>query len=225
MRNIAIIPARGGSKRIPGKNIKEFLGKPILAYSIEAALQSGIFDEVMVSTDDEEIAAVARKYGAKVPFLRSAETANDYAPLAAVIDEVIGKYRENDDEYDYFCCLLSTAPFVKPEDLVGAYETLKGSDFDTIRPVVRFDYPIQRAFRMAADGCVTFFNPEYAGTRSQDLEPAFHDAGLFYMGKFAKGLHDDLRRAGFVISSDKCQDIDTEEDWRIAEIKYKLLSE
>jgi len=225
MRNIAIIPARGGSKRIPRKNVKEFLGMPIIAYSIKACLESGIFDEVMVSTDDTEIAEIAAKYGAKVPFMRSAATADDYAPLSAVIDEVIANYRAAGQEYDYFCCMLSTAPFVKPEDIIGAYETLKGSDFDTIRPVVRFDYPIQRAFRMAPDGCVTFFNPEYAGTRSQDLEPAFHDAGLFYMGKFSKGLHDDERRAGFVISSDKCQDIDTEEDWRIAEMKFKLIGE
>lgn len=179
MKNIAIIPARGGSKRIPRKNIKPFMGKPIIAYSIEAALQSGLFDEVMVSTDDEEIAEIARRYGAKIPFIRSKENANDYAGLADVIDEVIKNYSLSGVSYDNWCCLLATAPFVTPSLLNDSYHLFITGGFDTLRPVIRFSYPIQRAFRMDNDGMVSFINPEYISTRTQDLETAFHDAGLF----------------------------------------------
>lgn len=223
MKTIAIIPARGGSKRIPRKNVKPFLGKPILAWSIKAALDSGLFEEVMVSTDDPEIAEVAKEYGASVPFLRSAKTANDYAVLADVVDEVIESYKALGREFDDFCLILSTAPFVRPEDLTGAYQAYKASDFDTLRPVVRFDYPIQRAFRMTEDGTVSFLHPEYALTRSQDLEPTFHDAGLFYFGKSGKGLRVGNHDGGFEIPSDRCQDIDTEDDWRAAEMKMRII--
>ena len=222
MRNIAIIPARGGSKRIPRKNIKPFMGKPILAYSIKAALESKLFDEVMVSTDDEEIAAIAKAQGANVPFLRTERTANDYATLNDVVNEVIGEYRKEGILFDNFCCLLSTAPFVTPDDLTNAYDLLLRSSFDTIRPVVKFSYPIQRAFRLEENGAVDFLFPEYKNSRSQDLVAAYHDAGLFYWGKVVPGL-ESPNRGAIVISESKCQDIDTLEDWAIAEQKYKIM--
>ena len=221
MKNLCIIPARGGSKRIPRKNIKSFMGKPILAYSIEAALNSGLFDEVMVSTDDEEIAEVAKSYGAKVPFYRTPATANDYAGLADVIDEVVEEYKKRGIEYVNFCCLLSTAPFVTPQILIKTYNVFVDQHFDSLRPVVRFDYPIQRAYRMSEDNLVSFMNPEYLNTRSQDLEKAYHDAGLFYWGTCAVGFKG-KRWGGYEIDEAVCQDIDTESDWRMAEMKYKM---
>ena len=176
MKNLAIIPARGGSKRIPRKNIRDFLGKPMIAYSIETALESGLFDEVMVSTDDGEIAEVAKKYGAKVPFMRSKEMADDYA-------------------------------------------TLSENDVDSVRPVVRFSYPIQTAVKMD-NGLLEMFNPEHARTRSQDLEPVFHDAGQFYWMKFEEGMNGE-RKKGFEIPEYLVKDIDTEDDWKMAELKYR----
>lgn len=223
MKNLAIVPARGGSKRIPRKNIKPFMGKPILAYSIEAALNSGLFEEVMVSTDDEEIARIARQYGAKVPFMRTEQTANDYASLNDVVQEVLANYKTLGYSFDNFCCILSTAPFIKPDDLANAYDTLMSSSFDTIRPVVKFSYPIQRAFRIDDKGAVSWFFPEYANCRSQDLTAAYHDAGLFYWGKVISGL-DSPNRGAIIIEESKCQDIDTIEDWIIAEQKYRILN-
>lgn len=222
MKNLCIIPARGGSKRIPRKNIKLFMGKPIIAYSIEAALQSGLFDEVMVSTDDEEIAEVARQYGARVPFMRSEETSNDYAGLADVIDEVLSKYKCLGYIFNNWCCILSTAPFISLSLLIESYNSFEIHGFDTLRPVVRFSYPIQRAFKMSDKGSVTFMYPQYTHTRSQDLELAYHDAGLFYWGTTSKGFKGD-NWGGFEIDEKYCQDIDTESDWLIAEIKYKAL--
>lgn len=223
MKNLCIIPARGGSKRIPRKNIKPFMGKPIIAYSIEAALKSGLFDEVMVSTDDMNFAEVAKQYGASVPFMRSEKTANDYATLSDVIDEVVQMYKDNGKEFDNFCCLLSTAPFVTDIQLSDSYKIFIENHFDSLRPVVRFDFPIQRAFRMASDNTVSFMQPEHMNTRSQDLEKAYHDAGLFYWGTCALGFKGS-RWGGYEIDESVCQDIDTEDDWRMAEIKYKLLN-
>lgn len=219
--NLCIIPARGGSKRIPGKNIRHFLGKPIIAYSIEAALDSGLFTEVMVSTDDEEIASVAIKYGAKVPFYRSAATADDFAPLKEVIKEVVGRYKENSQIFDYICCLLPTAPFVNKNILAEAFEILKQKRFDSVRPIVQFAYPIQRAVR-CRDGEVELINPEHLLTRSQDLETTFHDAGLFYWMNSEKGLEGN-KKGGFTVSELIAHDIDTIEDWNIAELKYKIM--
>lgn len=223
MRNLCIIPARGGSKRIPRKNIKPFMGKPIMAYSIEAALKSGLFDEVMVSTDDENFAEVAKLYGAAVPYMRSEKTANDYATLSDVIDEVVQMYKNNGKKFDNFCCLLSTAPFVTDDLLCESYKIFTTNHFDSLRPVVRFDFPIQRAFRMTEDNTVAFIQPEYMNTRSQDLEKAYHDAGLFYWGTCDVGFKGD-RWGGYEINESVCQDIDTEDDWRMAELKYKLLN-
>lgn len=223
MKNLCIIPARGGSKRIPRKNIKPFMGKPIMAYSIEAALKSCLFDEVMVSTDDLEFAEVARRFGAVVPFLRSEKTANDYAGLTDVIDEVVATYKERGVIFDNYCCLLSTAPFVNSDLLKESYELFVEKKFDTLRPIVRFDYPIQRAYRMDEDNVVSFMQPEYLNTRSQDLEKVYHDAGLFYWGTCTVGFKGN-KWGGYVIDESVCQDIDTEDDWRMAELKYKILN-
>lgn len=223
MKNLCIIPARGGSKRIPRKNIKPFMGKPIIAYSIEAALKSGLFDEVMVSTDDLEFAEVAKLFGAAVPFLRSEKTANDYAGLTDVIDEVVATYKDRGVLFDNYCCLLSTAPFVNSDLLKESYELFIEKKFDTLRPIVRYDYPIQRAYRMDEDNVVSFMQAEYLNTRSQDLEKAYHDAGLFYWGTCAVGFKGN-KWGGYVIDESVCQDIDTEDDWRMAELKYKILN-
>ncbi|MFD2569938.1 pseudaminic acid cytidylyltransferase [Spirosoma soli] len=225
MSVIAIIPARGGSKRIPRKNIRPFLGKPIIAYVIEAALQSGLFDEVMVSTDDTEIADVARHYGAVVPFMRRPETADDFASTADVLREVLSQYTDQDKNFEYACCLYPTAPFVTPALLQGAFSSLTEQQFDTVYPVQRFSFPIQRAV-LLRDGKVQWLHPEHAMTRSQDLEPAYHDAGQFYF--FNVGAFQANQRlitensGGIIIAEVAAQDIDTEDDWAIAELKYRM---
>ena len=226
MKSLAIITARGGSKRIPRKNIKDFLGKPIIAYSIEAALESGVFDEVMVSTDDEEIAAIARKFGAKVPFMRSEATSNDYATSADVINEVIEKYSEKGVKFDYACCIYPTAPFITASKLKEAVTKLVEAGSDSLVPVVRFSFPPQRGF-IIDNGNLKFQFPEYALARSQDLEPIYLDCGQFYVFKvssFAKQkklvMADSIP---FIIPETEVQDIDNEEDWIIAEEKYKHL--
>jgi len=219
MKNLAIIPARGGSKRIPRKNIRNFLGKPIIAYSIETALESGLFEEVMVSTDDDEIAEVAKKYGAKVPFMRSEENADDYATLADVVEEVIGTYRKKGESFDDVCCILPTAPFLTVSLLEEGFSLLAENSVDSVKPVVRFSYPIQRAVKMK-NGMLEMFNPEHARTRSQDLEPAFHDAGQFYWMKFEEGMKGE-RKMGLEIPEHLVHDIDTEDDWTMAELKYR----
>ena len=178
MTAIAIITARGGSKRIPRKNIKDFLGKPIICYSIEAALSSGIFDEVMVSTDDEEIADIARAAGAKVPFMRSEKTSNDYAATDDVLMEVLEEYKKRNQTFDYMACLYPTAPFITADRLVQAMDCLKKSDASGLMPVVPFSFPPQRAF-VSENGCIRFANQQYAKARSQDLEPMYHDCGQF----------------------------------------------
>ena len=228
MNNIAIIPARGGSKRIPRKNIKNFLGKPIVAYSIEAALKSGLFDEVMVSTDDEEIAEIALKYGAKVPFLRNKKTANDFALLADVSLEVLNDYKNLGISFDNFCCILPTAPFITSKDIINFYNNLVNSTYDSVFPVVRYSFPIQRA--MQFEGAkIKMIWPENLTKRSQDLTPSFHDAGLFYWINTAAFLQQKKfwmnNTSAIEISETKAQDIDSLEDWNITELKYKLLSE
>jgi len=220
MNNLAIIPARGGSKRIPRKNIRDFLGKPIIAYSIEVALKSGLFNEVMVSTDDEEIAEVAIKYGAKVPFFRSKKASDDFATLADVIDDVKSAYTEINKNFDLICCILSTAPLITIENLEKGFKILTTQDVDSVRPVVRFSYPIQRAVKMQ-DGKVEMFYPQYMNTRSQDLEAAFHDAGQFYWMNWEPGMHGQNKH-GFEIPETTVQDVDSEEDWKLAELKHQL---
>ncbi len=227
MKCLAIIPARGGSKRIPHKNIKPFLGRPIIAYSIEAALGTGLFEEVMVSTDDTEIAEIARQEGASVPFLRSTENANDYATLADVLVEVVNVYKERGNEFDLICCLLPTAPLISSEDVRSAYDQLVMSTFDSICPVVAFSYPILRSLSIDEKGNLNMNWPEYRFSRSQDLRPAYHDSGTFYWIKTSSLLKDKklLGENGTAIVLDefRVQDIDTDTDWALAEMKYKLL--
>lgn len=223
MKNLCIIPARGGSKRIPRKNVKPFLGKPMLAYPIEAALRTGLFDEVMVSTDDEEIAEVARQYGAKVPFMRSAETANDYATLADVLHEVLDSYEKTGQIFENMCCILATTPMLQSQDISNGYTKLIESEFSTIVPIVQFSYPILRAFKMEDNGAISYNWPEYAKSRSQDLPCAYHDSGTFYWHKVNVWKTGKLTRGGIIVSEESVQDIDTEQDWKMAELKYKLL--
>lgn len=228
MKNLCIIPARGGSKRIPRKNIKPFMGKPIMAYSIEAALKSGIFDEVMVSTDDEEFAEVARQYGAKVPFMRSAATANDYATTEDVLIEVLDEYKKQGREFDNLCCLYSTAPFVTSERLSEAYSNMQKENADAIFTVVAYSYPIQRCLHIV-DGKIGMKWPEYQTARSQDLETVYHDAGQFYFARVPQlRIEKDLWMKNcipLILPETEVQDLDTLTDWQLAEMKFHLLKQ
>ena len=221
-RRLAIITARGGSKRIPRKNIKEFCGKPILLYSIEAALTAGVFEEVMVSTDDTEIAELAKKAGATVPFLRSEETSNDYASTDEVIMEVLKEYEKRGKTFDSFCCIYPTAPFLTGERLKEAMELLE--EADSVIPVVPFSYPPQRGLIVNEEGYVARQFPEYATARSQDLQKIYHDCGQFYACRtlpfMAAGTTDVEKLVPLVLSEMEVQDIDTPQDWEMAEIKY-----
>ena len=222
---LAIITARGGSKRIPRKNIKNFLGKPIIQYSIEASLQAGCFTEVMVSTDDREIAEIALALGAKVPFLRSDDTSNDFATTAEVITEVLNEYKRNGQSFDYCCCLYPTAPFVTGKKIKDAFDKLHQSGADSVVPVVRFGFPILRSFKIE-DGLVKMNWPEYMNERSQDLLPTFHDCGQFYFLRVTSFMQNQKFFTGFTLPMEmpesEVQDIDNEVDWKLAEIKYKL---
>lgn len=221
MENLAIIPARGGSKRIPGKNIIEFHGKPLISYSIEIAKKSGLFSEIMVSTDDKKIAEISEKYGAKVPFFRSEKNSDHFATLADAVKEVISDYKKRNYSFKYVCCILPTAPLIRVETLKRAYELMLTGKFNSVRPVVRFGYPVQRAFSLKNDR-VDFMYPEYEKVRSQDLEPAFHDAGQFYWMYFEKGMISE-KRGAFEINELEAQDIDDKTDLKLAEMKYSFL--
>lgn len=226
MKTLAIIPARGGSKRIPKKNIKDFSGKPIIAYSIEAALSSKLFDEVMVSTDDIAIAEIATEFGAKVPFIRSEKQSDDFATLMDVISEVINTYKSQGQAFEYVCCLLPTAPFVTANKIQNAFDVLKVKNFDTVFPVLEFSYPIQRALKINQDK-VSMVDDQYVTTRSQDLEQRYHDSGQFYWAKVDTIMHQQTlftdNSGAIVISELEAQDIDTQTDWKLAEIKYKMM--
>lgn len=228
MKKIAIITARGGSKRIPRKNIRDFLGKPIMVYSIEAALKAECFDEVMVSTEDEEIAGIARQAGATVPFFRSEATANDYASTADVLEEVLGEYKKRGQNFELGCVIYPTAPFVTARKLKEAMDILQKEEADSVLPVVRFSFPPQRAFA-ASGGFIRFAYPEYSKTRSQDLEPLFHDSGQFCCFRTAVFLERRTlvteRTYGLEMPESEVQDIDSLEDWRLAEIKYNMMKE
>ena len=223
---IAIITARGGSKRIPKKNIKEFCGKPIIAYSIRAALDSGIFDEVMVSTDSEEIAEIARAYGAKVPFMRSAKTSDDFATTADVLMEVLERYQEMDRTFDVMSCIYPTAPFVTPQKLQSAYDTLTKEQAVMAMPVVAFSYPPQRSYVLNGNILEMKWKENY-NKRSQDLEKMYHDAGQFYMyqveafvrlkGQMTESI------VPVIVDEMEVQDIDNESDWKLAELKYQMI--
>lgn len=227
MNNLAIIPARGGSKRILRKNIKLFLGKPIIAYSIEAAISSGLFNEVMVSTDDIEIAKIAIEYGAKIPFMRSDEASSDFATTFDVIEEVISSFKLIGCEFENVCCIYPCAPFVSKKILMEAYDLLIKHNFDSVFPVMQFGFPIQRSLLKGNDGKMKYFYPENANIRSQDLIPTFHDAGQFYWMNINEGVKNKMiltYNTGCIeISELEGQDIDNEVDWKIAELKYELL--
>ena len=225
---IAIITARGGSKRIPRKNIKPFLGKPIIQYSIEASLNAGCFDEIMVSTDDAEIAEIATQHGAKVPFIRSNDTSNDFATTAQVITEVLNDYKKMGQEFDYCCCIYPTAPFVTAEKLQKAYSKLMESNGESVVPIVKFGFPILRSFKIE-DGLVKMNWPEFMQSRSQDLPTAYHDCGQFYFLRVDSFLKNGKlfteNTLPLEMPESEVQDIDTLEDWKIAEIKYTFLLE
>jgi N-acylneuraminate cytidylyltransferase len=226
MSCVAIITARGGSKRIPGKNIKSFHGRPIIAYSIEAAIASKIFDEVMVSTDDDQIAEAAKSFGAIVPFKRTAKTSDDHSTTAEVLTEVILEYKQRKKNFEFACCIYPTAPFVTSEKLANAFEKLKTSGADCVLPVTKFSFPIWRSFKMNDDK-VHYNWPEFALKRSQDLPPSYHDCGQFYFFNTERFLQTNQlvtdNTIGFEVPESEVQDIDNEEDWKIAEIKYDML--
>ena len=228
MSRLAIIPARGGSKRIPGKNIKPFLGKPIISYSIEAAVSSGLFDTVMVSTEDSRIKEIALEYGAIVPFDRSAENSDDHATTFDVIEEVVSEYVKSGKSFDEICCIYATAPFITPQSIKKALDLLNKGDFDTVFPAIEFNTPIQRAFRRKENGLMELLQPEHLNSRSQDLERCYHDAGQFYWMRYErikelKALWTD--NTGLMVIDEKHgHDIDTEADWKMAELKYQLLA-
>lgn len=226
--SICIIPARGGSKRIPRKNIKKFQGKPIIAYSIETALKSGLFNEVMVSTDDSEIASIAKEYGASVPFMRSANNSDDYATTFDVIKEVIEAYLKNGIEFSNVCCFYPCAPFVTVFQLQDAAEKLRAFNFDSVFPIIKYGHPIQRALTIL-DNNVVMADKNNQSIRSQDFIPHYHDSGQFYFCNIANLLQKKslmTNNSSFIVVSElESQDIDTLSDWRIAEFKYKLLNE
>ena len=225
--NLAIIPARGGSKRIPGKNIKSFFGKPIIVYSVETALKSELFDEVMVSTDDKKIVDLALQYGAKVPFIRSEENSNDQATITDVLIEVIHQYETNGHIFDNVCCILPTAPLISNNRITEAYCKLINEKLDFVCPVVAFSYPIFRALEITKENKLQLIWPEYQSVRSQDLKTVYHDAGSFIWVKKTAILYEKTlfcRNGGAIILSEmEVQDIDSETDWNLAELKYKFL--
>lgn len=224
---LAVIPARGGSKRIPRKNIRPFYGKPMIAWSIEAALFSGCFDRVIVSTDDPEIADVARQFGAEVPFMRPAELADDHTPTIPVINHAVNWVQSQGEIPAKVCCIYATAPMLDAEDLRQGLALLNAHQCDYVFPVSIYPFPIQRAVRITADGRVEMFNPGHFGTRSQDLEPAYHDAGQFYWGQANAWLSSrpifSPVAVPLILPGHRVQDIDTPDDWQRAELMFRYL--
>lgn len=224
--NIAIIPARGGSKRIPRKNIKFFCGTPMIAYAIEAAIKTKIFDHVVVSTDDEEIAEIAKNYGAKVPFIRPAELADDFVATIPVITHAINECLKLGWVFNNICCIYPSVPFIQVDDITGALERMIGSNSDYCFPVAEFPSAIQRALKILNDGKLYPLYPEFEMTRTQDLEPIFFDAGQFYWGKKQAWLSNiciHSNALAYPIPNWRVVDIDTPEDWKRAEIYSKIL--
>lgn len=226
---LAVIPARGGSKRIPGKNIKPFAGKPMIAYSVEAALKSQCFDRVIVSTDDEEIKSIAESYGAEVPFMRPAEISDDYSTTSAVIQHAIAWQSQNGISPEFVCCIYATAPFVQVESLQQGLALLQSSGCEYVFSATSFAFPIQRAIKLDKKNKVSMFYPQYLNTRSQDLEDAYHDAGQFYWGR-ASAFANDLpifAETSRIVKLPRAlvQDIDTPEDWEHAELLFHVLSQ
>lgn len=225
--NVAIIPARGGSKRIPGKNVKDFCGRPIISYSISAAVESGCFDKIIISTDDEDIAEVALQYGAEVPFFRPHELANDHAATLPVIKHAIEWLAKNGWAFTHACCIYATAPLIDYKDIIRGYELMLASSADYAFTVVPFPSPIQRALYITENGRVNMFHPEHYYTRSQDLTPAYHDAAQFYWGKTSAYMAEEMifsdKAIPIIMPAYRVQDIDNAEDWVAAEMKYRML--
>ena len=224
---LAVIPARGGSKRIPGKNVKLFGGKPMIAWSIEAVQRTGLFDRIVVSTDDKEIASIARKYGADVPFVRPAELSDDHTSTAPVIAHAIEWHLKQDFHPIEICCIYATAPFLRSEDIILGQKTLNQSDVDFAFSATSYAFPIQRAFKLREDGRIEMFEPSQFQVRSQDLPEAFHDAGQFYWGTRDAWLSGTpvfgSKSAPVFLPRYRVQDIDTPEDWEQAELMMKVL--
>lgn len=224
--NIAVIPARGGSKRIPRKNIKRFNGKPMIAWSIQAARDSGLFDHILVSTDDREIADIAQAFGAEVPFLRPSSLADDVTPTVPVIAHAVNACAEIGWVAEYVCCLYPCAPLIQAEDLVAGLELLKDAKAEYVYPVAAYAHPVHRAMLRSAEGQMTFLHPECELTRTQDLPVTYHDTGQFYWGKGTawssmKRMHSE--GAGLVVPNWRMVDIDTPEDWARAELISRIL--
>ena len=228
MNSIAIITARGGSKRIPKKNIKEFCGKPIIAYSIQAAIDSGLFEEIMVSTDSEEIAGIARQYGAQVPFMRSEATSDDYADTTDVLNEVIDEYGKVGRTFDFFCCIYPTAPFVTAKKLKESFSLLSETDVYNVIPMVPFSFPPQRGMIKEGKYIIPAY-PEHINKRSQDLDEILHDCGQFYWCKTSAFIENPNFLANhtvpFLVPETEVQDIYNQSDWELAEAKYKYMKE
>jgi N-acylneuraminate cytidylyltransferase len=230
MKRLAIIPARGGSKRIPRKNIKNFLGKPIIAYSIETALASNLFDKVIVSTEDTEIAEISKEYGAQVPFFRSINYANDYATLSEVIEEVVQRIEKQEGIlYEALCCMLPTAPLTSVKQIKDSLSLLESDDVHSVTPVIPFSYPIWRSLKINDKNRLEMIWPQYLNNRSQDLQVAYHDAGTFYWIRRDRFMNQKTfftsNNKPFVLNEMEVHDIDNIDDWRLAELKYKLLNE
>lgn len=227
--NLAVIPARGGSKRIPRKNIRLFHQKPMISYSICAALESKIFDDVIVSTDDDEIADIAREYGATVPFVRPAEISDDHVGILEVVNHSISWYAKNRSPVDNVALVYATAPFVTANVLTSAFQLLSDSDGSYVLPVARFSFPIQRALKIGESGRLDMFQEEHRFTRSQDLPEAYHDAGQFCLGRAKAFLNKvDIysdQTLPYVLPMEQVQDIDTEEDWARAELIFQMQME
>lgn len=226
--NLAVIPARGGSKRIERKNIKYFCGKPMIAWSIEAALKSNCFDKVIVSTDDPEIAEISEQYGATIPFYRPISLADDYTGTTAVVKHAIDTLNSKGESYRITACIYATAPFVTGRILQEAMQRLTTKLPDFVFSVAEFSYPIQRALRMNSSGGVEMISPEHGPSRSQDLEKAYHDAGQFYLGQTSSWGTKSMFSSGsspFVLPHYRVQDIDTLDDWKRAELMFRALQE
>jgi pseudaminic acid cytidylyltransferase len=224
---IAIIPARGGSKRISRKNIRDFHGKPIIAYALENALASDLFDEVFVSTDDEEIAALSKDLGAIVPVLRTSKNSDDFATTADVLEEVINYYQEKGKTVKSACCIYPTSPLIVVEDLIDAHKSFVNGQFETLISSVEFSFPIQRGFSLNNDKSIQLLHPELINTRSQDLEKTYHDAGAFYFFQVEPFMKNKAlwseKSGAYLLPESKVQDIDSLEDWKLAELKFLQL--
>ena len=224
--SIAIIPARGGSKRIPRKNIKSFHGKPMIAWAIEAAKRSGLFNQIIVTTDDYEIAAIAKAWGAEVPFMRPVDLADDYTPTVPVIAQAISALAKKGVFSDLVCCIYPCAPFLRADDLIAGLELLQESGANFAYPVAEYAHPVQRALLRANDGAMQFLSPEHEITRTQDLPKTFHDVGQFYWGRVEAWLAERRMHsegAGLVIPHWRAVDIDVDDDWERGELLFQLL--